>query len=61
MQCIVCQRELHTGFDVVELQEGVVGTRGFVPVADALLFCSESCLKGHLDDVAAPLFPRRMP
>lgn len=60
MNCANCRKELHVGFDVLGLQEGVVGTRGVVPLADMLLFCDEECLRSYQgDSVATP--KRRTP
>ncbi len=62
MNCTNCRKEFQIGHDVLGLQEGVVGTRGFVPVADMLHFCSERCLKDyHDDDASVATLKRRTP
>ena len=33
------------GDDVLELTEGIIGMRGFVPLETPLVFCSSECLK----------------
>lgn len=58
MNCTNCRKELDVGTDVLTVQEGVVGTRGIVPLADPLLFCSEACLRSDFEDGVTTL-PRR--
>ena len=62
-QCTNCRKGIEEGRDLLELREGVLGMRGFVPLEDALLFCGEKCLREHfdngLDDL--PKYPRRTP
>ena len=50
MNCTNCRRELDVGNDVWSLHEGVIGTRGVVPLADPEVFCSEACLRAHFDE-----------
>jgi len=57
--CVKCQRHLELGMDVIELQEGVIGPRGFVPLEDAVLYCSEQCLKDNFNNSAYT--PQRIP
>ena len=45
MECATCRIELKEGDDVLELTEGIIGMRGFVPLENALVFCSSQCLK----------------
>lgn len=47
MKCSTCQHELEEGANVFEVQEGIMGTRGFVPLDSAQLFCSVECLKDY--------------
>jgi hypothetical protein len=61
MKCTNCQRELVIGTDVLGLQEGVIGTRGLVPLAAMLFFCGEECLKEYHDDSGVATFPGRKP
>ncbi len=48
--CTSCRRKFEMGVDVLALEEGVIGGRGFVPLEDVLFFCSEKCLRQHLAD-----------
>ena len=45
MKCSTCQKVLREGMDVLEVQEGVIGTRGFVALASTAVFCAVDCLK----------------
>lgn len=45
MKCATCSRELEQSMDAFELQEGILGTHGLVPIGNALLFCCVQCLK----------------
>ena len=45
MKCATCSRELEQGMDAFELQEGILGAHGLVPLGKALLFCCEQCIK----------------
>ena len=62
-QCANCRNDIEEGRDVLELREGVLGMRGFVPLEDDLLFCSDRCLTEHFDigKDDLPKYPRRMP
>lgn len=60
--CSRCRRTIDLGRDVMAVEQGVVGPRGFVPLEDPLLFCGEACLKGHFDDDGDIVeMPRRIP
>lgn len=61
MNCANCRKELQIGVDVLGLQEGVIGTRGLVPLAAMLLFCSEHCLKDYHSDLDVATLKRRTP
>lgn len=61
MNCTHCGKELDLGVDVLALQEGVIGTRGIVPLAEQEVFCSEDCLRDSLGDHGAATLPRRRP
>ena len=62
MNCGTCRRELEQGMDVLELQEGVLGNQGLVPIGKALLFCCEQCLKDFFNGSQGRLKqPRRIP
>ena len=45
MECATCRVTLNEGDGVLELTEGIIGMRGFVPLENALVFCSSECLK----------------
>ncbi len=60
-ECAACQRELDLGVDAITLSYGVVGPRGIVPLRDAKLFCSESCLESYVCDEHVEALPRRIP
>lgn len=61
MKCAHCNRELDLGTDVIGIQEGVIGPRGFVQLEDMQLFCSEQCAKDYIDPVDITKLPRRIP
>ena len=50
MQCASCQKDLEEGIDVIGVQQGIIGTRGFVPLEEHLLFCSKECLRNYFSD-----------
>ena len=50
MRCASCQRNLEEGMDVLGFQNGIIGSRGFVPLEDAILFCSKECLRSYFAD-----------
>ena len=49
MNCAQCRKKLYQGMDVYEVRQGVVGTRGFVPL-DETMFCSDRCLTAYYAD-----------
>ncbi len=63
LQCAACRKEIEEGMDVFDVQEGVVGLSGFVPLTDPLVFCSEECLRKHFTFAGRNLSkaPKRMP
>ena len=61
LRCVVCGRKLEMGTDAIGVQEGVIGPRGFVPLADMELHCSESCAKDCGDASETLSLPRRIP
>lgn len=48
MYCADCHRPLQQGSTVWRLEHGILGVRGVVALEDALVFCSETCLRRHL-------------
>ena len=49
-KCANCQRELSMGLDVLSLQQGVVGPRGFVPLEEMTLLCNKECVRQYFSD-----------
>lgn len=54
IQCEHCRRELQLGEDVIRMENGVIGPRGFIDLDDAMFFCNDECLKGYCQDVLTP-------
>lgn len=50
MRCASCERDLKEGTDVIGVQDGIIGSRGFVPIKDMLMFCGVSCLRSYFAD-----------
>jgi len=48
--CRQCRREIQLGEEAIELEQGVIGPRGFVPIEPTALLCSEACARGFLGD-----------
>ena len=63
MYCSMCRRELADASDVLEVQEGIVGLRGIVPLTAPLVFCSENCLRAYFEGKAKerPKHRRKIP
>ena len=59
--CANCIQELDIGVDVLRVDEGVMGMKGFVPLENTLLFCSEQCLRDYFDIGDLPSVPSRVP
>ena len=57
--CKVCRNIILLGADLYCVQRGVLGHRGFVPLDDTTLVCSETCVRDHHQDL--PEGPRRPP
>lgn len=47
--CSHCRRDLDVGLDAIEVNAGVVGMKGFVPLGEKLLFCCEECIRDYYD------------
>lgn len=62
-RCRQCDREMQLGEDAFELEQGVLGPRGFVPLENTVLFCSEACARGFLGGTNEEIkkLPRRVP
>ncbi len=59
--CANCDRDLGIGLDAKRVDEGVIGTRGFVPLDKTMFFCCEECIKDYYDLSDLPSMPRRIP
>jgi hypothetical protein len=59
--CANCVRELDMGTDVLKVDEGVIGPKGFIPLENALFFCCERCLRDYFDIGDLPSIPGRFP
>lgn len=46
------------GKDVLGVQEGVIGPRGFVPLEDMLFFCSDDCSRDYFGKVDLSKLPK---
>lgn len=47
-RCEQCNANLQTGVNVLGLQEGILGSSGFVELEDRKVFCNEECLAEYL-------------
>ena len=54
VSCEHCRRDLQLGEDVIRVEDGVIGPRGFIDLGKAMFFCIEDCLKGYCEDVSTP-------
>ena len=61
MTCGQCRRELDLGVNIYGAHEGVIGPRGFVPLEDMALFCSEECLRDYFGKVDITKLARKIP
>ena len=59
MHCSTCRKELTEGMDVFQLEEGIVGMRGIVPLGKALLFCTVQCLKDFFNGSKGYVYLKR--
>ncbi len=50
MRCASCQQDLKEGMDVIGVQEGIMGARGFVALEEMLMLCSVECLRSYFSD-----------
>jgi len=58
-QCGYCRKRLEIGHDVRGVQHGVVGHKRFIPLDEAVLFCSDECLSRYYN--GTPKLPPRIP
>ena len=47
-RCAQCRSELALGVDVTAIRAGVIGPRGFVPLENRRMLCSEECLRQYV-------------
>ena len=59
--CPNCRRPLEIGVDVICVEEGVIGMKGFIPLEKPMLFCCEKCLCDYYDLSDLPKVPKRIP
>jgi len=60
-KCANCTRELDIGVDTLRVDEGVIGTKDFVPLDSTMFFCCERCLYDYFDMGDLPSVPRKIP
>lgn len=60
-KCSQCQRTLDVGVDVIRVEEGVMGLKGFVSLDNVLFFCCEECVREYYDLSGLPSLPGRLP
>lgn len=51
MSCSNCRKKLYQGLDVLQVKQGVIGPRGFVPL-ESTTFCSDRCVSQYYGDPA---------
>lgn len=54
VRCGTCGCELALGRNVLRLQEGVIGPRGFIELEDPPVFCGYDCLRRKVGVVRFP-------
>jgi hypothetical protein len=60
-KCTNCIRQLDVGVDTIRVDEGVIGTKNFVPLDSTMFFCCERCLRDYFDMGDLPRVPVRIP
>ena len=60
-KCANCLHELDVGIDMIQVSEGVMGTKGFVPLEKVLNFCCDDCISAYYDVSGLPSIPPRIP
>jgi len=62
IKCAACRTNLEEGMDVIQVEEGIIGLRGFVSLEKPLLFCSVDCLRDYFTPSKGGYkLPRRIP
>jgi len=59
-ECAQCHENIREGDDLLELAQGVLGLRGFVPLKTQK-FCGEKCLQEYFDCSDLEKAPSRTP
>ena len=49
VKCSACQRSVQYGEDCTQVQHGVCGRNGMVPIGQAFTFCSDECHEGYFN------------
>lgn len=49
LECASCRKVIDFGRDIIAVEHGVNGPRGFVPLGETLLFCREKCVSDYFD------------
>ena len=60
-KCANCLRELDISVDTIQVSEGVMGMKGFVPLDKTLYFCRDDCLSDYYSTNGLPSMPKRIP
>lgn len=60
-KCANCTKDINIGSDIIRVEEGVSGLKGFIPLEKTMLFCCEKCLTDYFDMSNLPSIPRRVP
>lgn len=47
IRCAKCHRAIEYGSNVFRAEEGFNGPRGFVPLSESFILCSEKCVAEH--------------
>lgn len=50
LRCVACRRQIDLGRDALSVEKGVIGPRGFVPLGELVLLCSDECASEHFTD-----------
>lgn len=59
--CAQCHDGVRLGVNAWQLAEGVIGPRGFVPLEDPLILCSDDCVRRYFKEHPAYTMQRRIP
>ncbi|MBE7456489.1 MAG: hypothetical protein HS102_08030 [Planctomycetia bacterium] len=60
-RCRRCHHLIPEGADVIGVQDGVLGPRGFVPLESHRFFCDENCLRDYFQNGDVEKLSRRIP